>query len=66
VGTGDRMIKPISSEVIAGKIPDAKLVRVEGGSHCFSFEMKNEFNQEVLNFLKSDAPGVKDILSKAN
>jgi pimeloyl-ACP methyl ester carboxylesterase len=58
VGTGDRIIKPVSSEVIAGRIPNAKLVRVEGGSHCFSFEMKNEFNREVLNFLKSAAPRV--------
>jgi len=56
VGTGDRIIKPVSSEVIAGKIPNAKLARLEGGSHCFSFEMKNEFNREVLHFLKSDAP----------
>jgi pimeloyl-ACP methyl ester carboxylesterase len=56
VGTGDRIIKPVSSEVIAGKVPDAKLVKVEGGSHYFSFEMKNVFNREVLNFLKSDAP----------
>jgi pimeloyl-ACP methyl ester carboxylesterase len=56
VGTGDRIIKPVSSEVIAGKIPNAKLVRVEGGSHYFSFEMKSVFNREVLNFLKSDAP----------
>jgi len=58
VGTGDKIIKPISSEVIAGKMPNAKLVRVGGGSHCFSFEMKNEFNREVLSFLKSDAPSV--------
>jgi pimeloyl-ACP methyl ester carboxylesterase len=55
VGTGDRIIKPVSSEVIAGKIPNAKLVKVEGGSHYFSFEMKNVFNREVLNFLKSEA-----------
>jgi pimeloyl-ACP methyl ester carboxylesterase len=58
VGTGDRIIKPVSSEVIAGKIPNAKLVKVEGGSHYFSFEMKKVFNREVLNFLKSDAPGI--------
>jgi 3-oxoadipate enol-lactonase len=58
VGTGDRIIKPVSSEVIAGKIPNAKLVKVDGGSHYFSFEMKNVFNREVLNFLKSDAPSV--------
>ncbi|MCJ7576291.1 MAG: alpha/beta hydrolase, partial [Dehalococcoidia bacterium] len=56
VGTGDRIIKSISSEVIAGKIPNAKLVKVDGGSHYFSFEMKNAFNREVLSFLKSDAP----------
>jgi pimeloyl-ACP methyl ester carboxylesterase len=54
VGTGDRIIKPVSSEVRAGKIPNAKLVKVEGGSHYFSFEMKNVFNREVLNFLKSE------------
>jgi pimeloyl-ACP methyl ester carboxylesterase len=58
VGTGDRIIKPASSEVIAGKIPNARLVRVEGASHYFSFEMKNVFNQEVLNFLKSGAPSI--------
>jgi pimeloyl-ACP methyl ester carboxylesterase len=56
VGTEDRIIKPVSSEVIAHKIPNAKLVKVDGGSHCFSFEMRNVFNREVLNFLKSDAP----------
>jgi pimeloyl-ACP methyl ester carboxylesterase len=58
VGTGDRIIKPVSSEVIAGKIPNSKLVRVEGASHYFSFEMKNVFNREVLNFLKSDTPSL--------
>jgi len=56
VGTGDRIIKPASSDLIAGRIPNARLVRVEGGSHCFPFEMKNAFNREVLNFLKSDPP----------
>jgi pimeloyl-ACP methyl ester carboxylesterase len=54
VGTKDRIINPISSEVIAAKIPNAKLVKAEGGSHFLSFEMKNVFNREVLNFLKSD------------
>jgi pimeloyl-ACP methyl ester carboxylesterase len=58
VGTGDRIIKPVSSEVIAGKIPNSKLVKVEGASHYFSFEMKNVFNREVLNFLKGDSPGL--------
>jgi len=58
VGTDDRIIKPVSSEIIAGKIPNAKLVKVEGGSHTFFLEMKNVFNQEVLNFLKSGTSGI--------
>jgi pimeloyl-ACP methyl ester carboxylesterase len=53
VGTKDRIIKPVSSEVIAGNIPGAKLVRIEGGSHMFSMEMKDRFNREVLDFLQS-------------
>jgi len=57
VGTKDRIIKPVSSEVIAGKIPNAKLVKVEGGSHCFFIEMKNVFNREILSFLKNGTPG---------
>jgi pimeloyl-ACP methyl ester carboxylesterase len=54
VGTKDRVIKPTSSEVIASKIPNAKLVKIEGGSHCFFNENKKEFNVAVLNFLKTD------------
>ncbi len=52
-GTEDRVIKPISSEVIAGLVPNARLVKVEGGSHGFSGEMNGEFNREVLEFLRN-------------
>jgi len=58
VGTGDRIIKPVSSEVIAGKIPNAKLAKVEGASHYFCFEMRKVFNREVLGFLRRDAPDI--------
>ncbi|NWF78092.1 MAG: alpha/beta hydrolase [Chloroflexi bacterium] len=58
VGTGDRVIKPVSSEIIAHRIPNAKLVRIQGGSHYLSLEMRKAFNREVLNFLKSDAPSI--------
>lgn len=51
-GTADRLIPPGSSDVIANRIPNAKLVKVENGSHAFSFEMRSRFNQEVLDFLK--------------
>jgi pimeloyl-ACP methyl ester carboxylesterase len=53
VGTKDRAIKPSSSEVIAKLIPNAKLVKVEGGSHAFFIEMRGRFNREVLDFLRS-------------
>ncbi len=52
-GTEDRLIKPISSEVIANLVPKAKLVKVEGGSHGFNAEMRSEFNGEVLEFLRN-------------
>jgi len=54
VGTEDRLIKPTSSDVIAKAIPEARLAKLEGGSHGFMVEMKNAFNKEVLNFLKSN------------
>jgi pimeloyl-ACP methyl ester carboxylesterase len=51
VGTRDRLIDPAASEVIAGIIPNAKLVKIEGGSHTIMVENKDEFNEEVLKFL---------------
>ncbi len=54
VGTGDRIIAPVSSEIIARKIPNAKLVKVEGGSHSFPVEMKKRFNKEVMGFLSNE------------
>jgi len=52
-GTEDRLIKPISSEIIANLVPKAKLVKVEGGSHGFNAEMSSKFNREVLDFLRN-------------
>ena len=52
-GDEDRIISPRSSEVLAGKIPIAKLVMVKGGSHAFNVEMTSRFNREVLDFLKA-------------
>ncbi len=53
-GTGDRAAPPRSSDVIASRIPNAKLVKVEGGSHGFIMEMPGRFNKEVLDFLKGN------------
>jgi pimeloyl-ACP methyl ester carboxylesterase len=53
VGTGDHVIRPNSSENIARLIPNAKLVKVENGSHIFPVENIGRFNKEVLGFLGS-------------
>jgi pimeloyl-ACP methyl ester carboxylesterase len=53
VGTEDNLCPPHSSEVMAEKIPNAKLVKVEGGSHAQHVEMRGRFNREVLDFLRS-------------
>ncbi len=51
-GTKDQIVPFSSSELIADKIPDAKLVAVDGGSHSIFLEMSDRFNKEVVNFLK--------------
>ena len=53
-GTGDRVIKPASSEILAHMIPDARLVKVEGGSHSFFVGKRGRFNEEVLKFLREN------------
>lgn len=52
MGTQDRLIRPTSSEAIANMIPNARLVKVEDGSHAFFVEMRGRFNREVLDFLR--------------
>lgn len=52
-GAEDRIVSPRASEVLAAKIPNARLVIVKGGSHGFNVEMTSRFNREVLDFLKA-------------
>lgn len=52
-GAEDRIVSPRASEVLAAKIPNARLVMVKGGSHGFNVEMTSRFNREVLDFLKA-------------
>jgi len=51
VGDQDRLINPASSDVLAGAIPGARLVKVEGGSHAFFISKRGRFNSQVLDFL---------------
>ena len=55
-GTQDRLIRPSSSEAIADRIPNAKLIKVKDGSHSFFIERKGRFNGEVLAFLREGKP----------
>jgi pimeloyl-ACP methyl ester carboxylesterase len=51
-GAQDKVVSPHSSELIADRIPNAKLVKVEDGSHAFFLEKPRRFNREVLAFLR--------------
>jgi pimeloyl-ACP methyl ester carboxylesterase len=53
-GSDDRIVSPRSSQEIARRIPDARLVMVEGGSHAFNVEMRKTFNREVVGFLRGE------------
>ena len=50
-GTNDRLIRPSSSELIASRIPNAKLAKIADGSHMMFMESAPAFNSEVLSFL---------------
>ena len=52
-GDADRLIPPANSDVIALQVPNAKLVKVPGGSHGFNFETPDVFNRHVLEFLSA-------------
>jgi 3-oxoadipate enol-lactonase len=54
-GDADRLIPPANSEILAREIPNARLVKVPGGSHGFNFETPDVFNREVLAFLAEEA-----------
>jgi pimeloyl-ACP methyl ester carboxylesterase len=47
----DRLIPPHHSQRIAARIPGARLVTVEGGTHGLNLEKPERFNDEVLRFL---------------
>lgn len=50
-GDCDQLIPASCSDVLAAKIPGARLVKLEGGSHGFNFEAPEKFNRQVLDFL---------------
>jgi pimeloyl-ACP methyl ester carboxylesterase len=52
LGTEDKFCPPRSIEAMSTRIPNARLVKIEGGSHNILVEMRSRFNREVLDFLR--------------
>ncbi|MBI4362838.1 MAG: alpha/beta fold hydrolase [Euryarchaeota archaeon] len=63
-GTHDALVHPKNSEVLSSRIPGARLVRIEGGSHGFNFEKAAEFNRAIIEFLGDGATRVAPTTSK--
>ena len=51
-GAKDRIVPPRFTEALARKIPGARLVMIEDGSHTIMAEKRSRFNSEVLDFLQ--------------
>lgn len=52
-GDADRLIPVTNGELLASKIPGAKLVKLANGSHGFNFEQAPAFNGAVLDFFNA-------------
>jgi pimeloyl-ACP methyl ester carboxylesterase len=50
-GSADVLVPPHHSDELARLIPGAELLRIEGGTHGFNVERKDEFNRAVLEFI---------------
>ncbi len=50
-GTGDRLIPPDVTAGIAGGVPDAELVRIDGAGHLSNLEAPEEFNTALDGLL---------------
>jgi pimeloyl-ACP methyl ester carboxylesterase len=54
-GDQDLLVPPHHSDLLASLIPDARLVKIPGGTHGFNVEMPDAFNDVVLSFLSTHA-----------
>jgi 3-oxoadipate enol-lactonase len=53
-GSGDRLVPPANSRLLAQRIPGAALKELPGG-HMFMIEYPREFNSAVIEFVKTQA-----------
>jgi len=54
-GKSDALVPPGNGELIAARIPGAKLVLLEHASHLFTTDQTEAANEEILEFLLSQA-----------
>ncbi len=52
-GKSDALVPPSNGELIAKRIPGAKLVLIENASHLFLTDQTEQANREILEFLSS-------------
>ncbi|MFA9425843.1 alpha/beta fold hydrolase [Natronorubrum sp. A-ect3] len=50
-GTDDQVVPAVNGRLLKEAIPDARLERIEGGSHLFFIEDADRVNEELLAFL---------------
>lgn len=51
-GNEDVLVPPVNSEYLASKIPNSKLILVDGAGHALMFQYPDKFIREVTEFLK--------------
>jgi pimeloyl-ACP methyl ester carboxylesterase len=51
-GDQDEFVPPENSRLLAERIPNAKLVMIEGAGHAVFIEQADEFNRAVIRFLE--------------
>ena len=56
VGAGDQIMPPRASMQLAGAIPGAELVILDGAGHLVNLEKPEQFNSTVLDFLDRHFP----------
>jgi len=54
-GKSDALVPPANGELIAGRIPGAKLVLLDRASHLFTTDQTEAAHKEILEFLLSQA-----------
>ena len=51
-GAEDRLIAPANAKVLAGRIPNAELVLLEGAGHLYHSERADAADAAVLDFVR--------------